>query len=85
MESYEADPHFWLRHGPGKETRHAPGWSASAKPAAEIGDDAGQLLASPEFQTFATRLLDAFQAMPEARAIAAAVFAENHQRQRDAK
>jgi hypothetical protein len=85
MEAYEADSQFWLRHGPGKETRRAPGWSTSAKPAAEIGADSSQLLASPEFQTRVTSLLNALQAMPEARAIVAAVFAGNHHTQRNPK
>ena len=76
MEAYEADSQFWLRHGPGKETRRAPGWSTSAKPAAEIGADSSQLLASPEFQTRVTSLLNGLHSMPEARAIIAAVFGE---------
>jgi len=71
METYEADPRFWLRHGPGKETRHAPGWTAAAKSMFEIGDDAGDILASRELQTVASRLLAALETMPEARAIAA--------------
>jgi hypothetical protein len=71
METYEADPLFWLRHGPGKETRHSPGWTALARVAFEIGDGTGELLASPEFQMVIGRLLDALNTMPEARAIAA--------------
>src|SRR5262245_29867079 len=33
MTVYDTDRRFWLRHGPGKETRRAPGWSALPKPA----------------------------------------------------
>jgi hypothetical protein len=73
METYEADPRFWLRHGPGKETRQAPGWSALAKPVFETGSDAGELLASREFQAILTQLMGGLNRFPEARAVAAAI------------
>src|SRR5262249_7025788 len=71
METYEADPLFWLRHGPGKETRRSPGWTASARVAFEIGGDTGEVLASPGFQMVVGKLRDGLHSMPEARAIAA--------------
>jgi hypothetical protein len=30
----EKDAKFWLRHGPGRETADAPGWTVAVKPAA---------------------------------------------------
>jgi hypothetical protein len=74
METYEADGRFWLRHGPGKETSHAPGWSALAKPVFEAGGETGGLLASRDFQHAVTRILDALNPIPQARELAAAAF-----------
>jgi hypothetical protein len=74
METYEADGRFWLRHGLGKETSEAPGWSALPKPVYEPGHEAGELLGSLEFQNCVTRLLTTLETMPDARALAAAAF-----------
>jgi hypothetical protein len=74
MESFEADPRFWLRHGPGKETRQAPGWSALAKPVFELGGHAGDLLASREFQAILMELMNGLHSMPDARAVVAAIY-----------
>jgi hypothetical protein len=72
MAVFDADPRFWLRYGPGKETRGAPGWSALAKPLFEPGGEgAGELLASPEFQAILTGLLRTLDVYPEARAAVA--------------
>ncbi|HMF14192.1 MAG TPA: hypothetical protein VKE94_17875 [Gemmataceae bacterium] len=75
MAVFEADPRFWLRHGPGKETRHAPGWSALAKPVFGAGGDGGaNLLASRELQAILTEVSRALEPYPEARAATAAAL-----------
>jgi hypothetical protein len=67
MTVYDADPRFWLRHGPGKETRHAPGWSALAKPVSDTGDSGKDLLNSPEIQAALAAVMGALHDLPEAR------------------
>jgi hypothetical protein len=72
MAVYDSDPRYWLRHGPGKETQHAPGWSALAKPVFDASSaGAGELLASPEFQAVLARLMGALDNFPDARAAVA--------------
>jgi len=66
MAVYRDDPRFWLRHGPGKETRQAPGWPAPAKPLFEIGDDrTSELLTSPVFHALHVALRRALQLHPD--------------------
>jgi hypothetical protein len=67
MTVYDADPRLWLRHGPGKESRQAPGWSALAKPVSDRGDAGADLLNSPEFQAMQAAMLGALHDLPEAR------------------
>jgi hypothetical protein len=72
MGVYEADIRFWLRHGPGKETRHAAGWSAPPRAVFEA-DGLGEtdLLGVPQVQALVAALLRALEAFPEARVAAA--------------
>jgi hypothetical protein len=75
MAVHEADPRFWLRHGPGKETRDAPGWTALAKPAFELAiDGAAELLASGEFQAILAEVMAGLVPFPDARAAVAATL-----------
>jgi hypothetical protein len=76
MAVHEADARFWLRYGPCKETLHAPGWTAAAKPISEAGS--GGLatgLHSPEFQAILARITNVLAAFPEARAAVAEALA----------
>jgi hypothetical protein len=81
MAVYEADPRFWLRHGPGKETRDTPGWTALAKPSFEQGyDGAAELLASGELQEILGKLLDGLTPFPDARAAVAGTIEDARKR-----
>jgi hypothetical protein len=67
MTVYDADPRFWLRHGPGKESRQAPGWSALAKPVSDRGDGGAEVLNSPEIQAILAAVTGALHPWPDAR------------------
>lgn len=76
MAVHDADPRFWLRHGPGKETLEAPGWSALAKPVfGTDGTRADDFLASRQGRAILATIDRALQAYPEARAVVAAEVA----------
>jgi hypothetical protein len=74
IDARAADPRFWLRHGPGKETPEVPGWTQPVKVlhrAASPGDDP---FGSAEWALLWTTILAALQDFPDARrALAAAV------------
>jgi len=65
IEAFRLDPLFWLRHGPGRETPEAPGWSTPVKPmgASEEAD----ALASPALLQLLAVLDEALRDHPEAR------------------
>ena len=67
IDAREADARFWLRHGPGKETADAPGWTTPVK-AVYRPDAGGQLLASAEWGFLWLIILQALQEFPDARA-----------------
>lgn len=72
MGVYEADIRFWLRHGPGKETRHLPGWSAPPRAVFEAeGRGESDWLNSPNGQALVAALMRALEVFPEARVAAA--------------
>jgi hypothetical protein len=72
INTCDADPRFWLRHGPGKETRQAPGWAALAKPCFGAGgDEIGSVLQSAGFRAMLAAVLRALEPYPEARLAAA--------------
>jgi hypothetical protein len=69
VEIREKDPRFWLRHGPGRETPDAPGWTAPARPeTATAGSEGNRLLESPEWDQVWRAMWGALEAFPEARA-----------------
>ncbi len=74
VDARAADPRFWLRHGPGKETAETPGWTQPVKarpPAASAGGDP---FGSPEWTLLWATILAALQDFPDARrAVAEAV------------
>jgi hypothetical protein len=72
IHTCDADPRFWLRHGPGKETQQTPGWAALAKPCFGAADnEAGSVLQSAEFRTLLATVLRALAPYPQARLAAA--------------
>ncbi len=75
INTCDSDPRFWLRHGPGKETRQAPGWAALAKPCFGAADnETGSVLQSAEFRALLAAVLRALEPYPEARLAAAEVL-----------
>jgi hypothetical protein len=72
-EVRQKDPKFWLCHGPGRETKNAPGWTAVPKPAFAPGG-ALDVLASPEGHRLCALILRALAAFPDARAAVAAAL-----------
>jgi len=72
MGVYEADIRFWLRHGPGKETRQLAGWSAPPRAILEA-DGHGEMdaLSAPLLQALTAALMQALEPFPEARVAAA--------------
>jgi hypothetical protein len=73
IDVLKADARFWLRHGPGRETADARGWTTPAKPQFQ-SDRGADLLASPAWSELWLRLLRALTPYPEARAATAAVL-----------
>ena len=65
IKVFEKRPEVWLRHGPGKETAAAPGWSQAVKPAGPEGP--ADLLASREVQEALGVLIAALAEFPELR------------------
>jgi hypothetical protein len=74
MEVRKKDPKFWLCHGPGRETKTAPGWTTAAKPASVPDGGSTDVLASPEGNRLCVLILRTLAAFPDARAAVAAAL-----------
>jgi hypothetical protein len=71
IDTLRKRPEFWLRHGLGRETVAAPGWSSPSRPAPA---EPPSPLCSPDFQRVIVVLLQALEPYPEARIAAAAAL-----------
>jgi hypothetical protein len=73
LETMTKNPFYWLRHGPGRETSEAPGWTNPVKPTV-AGDKGASLLLTREWRRLWKRMAKALERFPEARqAIAEAI------------
>jgi hypothetical protein len=71
------NPLAWLKHGPGKETPNAPGWTNPPRGGMSEGAS-GKLLDQPEVQQFLATLLRVLEPYPEVKvAVAEALSAMN--------
>jgi len=73
VDTIAKNPFYWLRHGPGRETRESPGWSNPVKPG--LGRHKGaSFLLTREWGRMWERILKALEMFPEARqAVAEAI------------
>jgi hypothetical protein len=74
MAIFNEDARFWLRHGLGRESPAAPGWTTPTRPIFLSDGTRADFLAAPEFQILLTDLLRALADHPEARSAAAAAL-----------
>jgi hypothetical protein len=74
LEIRTKDPKFWLCHGPGRDTKSAPGWTSAVKPAFLPAGGSRDVLASPESQRLCELILRTLTAFPDARAAVAAAL-----------
>jgi hypothetical protein len=76
---FENEPRTWLKSGPGREARDAPGWSKEV--AARVGDESPSVhpLADPDWQVLFRKVLDALAPYPEARAALAQLLSAQSQ------
>jgi hypothetical protein len=68
LDAREADPRFWLKHGPGKDRPDSPGWSAMARAPRRRRKALANLFAVPEFLRLLAGLRQALAPHPEALA-----------------
>lgn len=68
MRAFKNDAAAWLKQGPGKETRSAPGWSSPVKPTFNTTNQQFNVLLDPSMQGLFAALLQILQPYPEARA-----------------
>jgi hypothetical protein len=74
IDARAADPRFWLRHGPGRETTEAPGWTQPVKVLHRTDSPGHDPFGSAEWALLWATILAALQDFPDARqAIADAV------------
>jgi hypothetical protein len=76
IDARQADPKFWLRSGPGKETPTSPGWSMPTKPILVQDNRTVNLLASPEWNSLWAMILHTLAQYPDARAALAHALQE---------
>lgn len=62
-----ADPKFWLKHGPGKETAKDPGWTNPSKAGTAHSQALSDVFASPEWAAIWTTIHTTLATFPEAR------------------
>lgn len=67
IEVRKNDPKFWLKNGPGKEAPQRPGWTKEANPLVINDNRSVNLLASPEWNSLWSTMLEALADFPEAR------------------
>jgi hypothetical protein len=73
LETMTKNPFYWLRHGPGRETAEAPGWTNPVKPGMG-GNKGASFLLTPEWGRVWERIAHALEMFPEARlAVAEAI------------
>jgi hypothetical protein len=70
----EADPKFWLQHGPGRETATRPGWTAPPRPLFVGPQRPANPLEDPQLRRLWPLLLDALTPFPEAQAATVAAM-----------
>ncbi len=75
------DPRVWLSRGPGRETANNPGWTRETKPIVFRDNRRLNILATPEWMSLWSRMLEAIQQFPEARAALAAAVEETEPKQ----
>lgn len=66
VAALEADPRFWLKNGPGKETPESPGWAAMVRPMLTQNNQTINLFSSPDFIQFMATLRAVLAPYPEA-------------------
>ena len=79
IAAFEKDPGFWLRHGPGRETSTAPGWSGPVRPLATTAQ--ANALESLSVLELLQVLDEALRSHPEARAAVLQAIDQLHPRQ----
>ncbi|MFO0966850.1 MAG: hypothetical protein U0793_14855 [Gemmataceae bacterium] len=64
---FDDDPRIWLQHGPGRETRDQPGWSAPVKPADTAAAATNPFL-DPHFMALLNDMRSLLEPQPELHA-----------------
>jgi hypothetical protein len=72
---FATNPLAWLKHGPGKETPEAAGWTNPSRGPATTGKDGGKLLDRPDVQRWLKTLLEVLEPYPEVKLKVAESFA----------
>ena len=71
IKAFQDDPVTWLKQGPGKETPDSLGWTTTVKPIIREGNQAINVLLSPEMQGVFAAIPQVLAPFPEARAAVA--------------
>lgn len=72
---FATNPLGWLKHGPGKETSEAAGWTNPARGPSTQSGSGGKLLDRPDVQQMMTTLLRVLEPYPDVKVAVAEALA----------